>query len=177
MGISAGTLGFAPSGLVLVKKQTLSGTTTQVDNCFTTEFDSYKVVFSSLTSSTVDFITMRLVTGTTPNQTSNYYSSGLQVNTSGTVTGISGGGAISYWTTHVVSATTASGGSIDIYNPKQSVATSFVGQGVDTRTDGAPHRTGGGFFNGTTSFDGMWISTVNGTYTLGGTVRVYGYRN
>lgn len=164
-------------GLWLVKTQTLSGTSTQVENCFTSDFDSYRVVFSNLTSSTVDNLTIRLVAGTTPNQTANYNSSRIDVTLGGVVEGAASSGA-TYWVPHIVPNTVASGGSLDIFNPKLSAATSFSANGIDTRvTVGAPYRAGGGFFNGTNSFDGLWLSTLNGGYTMGGTVRVYGYRN
>ena len=163
-------------GLWLVKTQTLSGTSTQVENCFTSDFDSYRVVFSNLTTSTVDNLTIRLVAGTTPNQTANYYSSRIDVTLSGVVEGAASSGA-TYWVPHIVPNTVASGGSLDIFNPKLSVATTFSATGIDTRVGGAPYRAGGGFFNGTNSFDGLWLSTLNGSYTMGGTVRIYGYRN
>lgn len=165
-----------PPGLQLIKTQTLSGTTTQVDNCFVSNFDSYKVVFSNATSSTIDFITLRLVDGTTPDQSNNYYGSRFEVNLSGTTAAAASNG-VSYWIPQVVLGTTAAGGTIEIQNPQLAAATSFQGSGTDPRTTGAPLRIAGGYFNGTTQFEGLWISTLNGTYTLGGTVRVYGYRN
>lgn len=166
-----------PPGLVLIKTQTLSGTSTQVDSCFTTQFDSFKVVLSGLTSSTVDYLTFRLVTGTTPNQTSNYYSTAVEVNQSGTQTA-STRAAETFWLCSIVGSTTAAGGVIDVHNASSSTqATSFSAQGTDARTVGAFIRHGAGYFNGTTQFDGLWISTLNGTYTLSGTARVYGYRN
>ena len=167
-----------PPGLQLIKTQTIGSGVTSVTmtDVFSSEFSSYKIVFSNLTFSSVDFMTMRLVVGSTSNTTSNYYSSNLQVTTGGSVSGF-GVSAGSYWNAGVVGFTAASGGVIDIYNPQAAVATSFTSQGVDTRTDGAPHRTGSGFFNASTQFDGFWVSTVNGGYTMGGTIRVYGYRN
>lgn len=163
-------------GLWLVKTQTLSGTSTQINDCFSSNYQSYKVVFSNLTFSTESLMTLRLVAGTTPNQTNNYYASGLQVTPGGVVTGI-GAGPATYWHTAISASPVAGGTVLDIHNPNLTAATSFSGQGTDTRTNGAPHRTTGGFFDGTTSFAGLWVSTLNGGYTLGGTVRVYGYRN
>jgi hypothetical protein len=174
MGIS-NMLPVNNSGLQLIKTQTLSGTTTQVDNCFVPEYNSYKFVFSDVTFSTIDFMTMRLVDGTTPNTSSIYYSSGLQV--AGTAVTGYGDMAVSYWKNGIVGFTTPSGGVVDVYNPNLTVATNFTGHGVDTRTDGAPLRLSSGFHTATTQFEGAWFSTLNGGYTMGGTVRVYGYRN
>jgi len=155
---------------------TLSGTSTQLNNIFTSDYASYRLVFSNLTSSTVDFITARLVAGTTPNTSLVHFFSGLQVTTAGAVSGF-GGASQSFWNTQLVGFTNPSGGILDVYNPQTATVTSFTSQGVDTRTDGAPCRSGGGFHNSATSFQGLWLSTLNGGYTMGGTVRVYGYRN
>lgn len=165
-----------PPGLQLVATKTLSGTSTQVDSCFTTEFDSYRLVLSNFTFSTESLVTLRLVAGTTPNTDNSYYTAGFQVVTGGTLTGI-GSGPTTYFYTAASASPTASGLVVDIYNPKLSVGTGINLQGTDTRTNGAPYRASGGFFNGTNSFDGIWIGSLNGSYTLGGTVRVYGYRN
>lgn len=165
-------------GMWLVKTQSLSGVATQVNSCFNSDFSSYRVVFSNLTFSAIDLMTIRLVTGTTPNQTSNYYHSRLEIrNGDGVITGAGLNGS-SYFLPGVAGFTTAAGGTLDIYNPFSSTtATAYNATGVDTRTDGAAARFGGGFFNGTTSFDGLWISSLSGNRTLGGTVRIYGYRN
>jgi hypothetical protein len=165
-------------GMWLVKTQSISGTSTQINDCFTSDYQSYMVVVSGLTSSTVDFITARLVAGTSPDTTSNYYSSSLQVQNDGTVSGIGGAAGVSYWNTGLVGFTTAGGGTMAIFNPQSStLATAFNSQGIDTRTNGAPLRNGAGSFQATTSFQGLWLSTLNGGYTMSGTVRVYGYRN
>ena len=165
-------------GLWKIKSQTLSGTETTVTSCFTADYRAYRVVFSNLTFSAIDLMTLRLVVGTTPNQTSNYYSSRLEIrNSDGVVTGAGVAGG-SYWAPGTAGFTTASGGCIDIYNPySNTMATAFNSTGVDTRTDGAAARFGGGFFNGTTRFDGLWISNLAGNRTMGGTVTIYGYRD
>ena len=165
----------ANSGLVYVTKATLSGTSTQINNCFTSTYAAYRLVFTSLTFSTESLMTLRLVASSTPNQNNSYYASGLQVTPGGTVTGI-GSGPATYWHTAISASPTAGGTFLDIYNPQLTAGTAFDGMGVDTRTNGAPMRITGGFFDATTSFDGIWISTLNGGYTLGGTVTIYGYR-
>jgi hypothetical protein len=166
------------AGLWLIKTQSLSGVATQVNDCFNADFNSYRIVFSNLTFSAIDLMTLRLVTGTTPNISSNYYHSRLEIrNSDGAVTG-SGLNGSSYFLPGTAGFTTASGGTVDIYNPfDNTVATAYTSNGIDTRTDGAAARYGGGFFNGTTRFDGLWISNLSGSRTMGGTVRIYGYRN
>jgi len=165
-------------GLWLVKTQTLSGTATQVNDCFTADYNSYRIVFSNLTFSAIDLVTLRMVAGTTPDTSSNYYHSRLEIrNSDGAVTGAGLNGS-SYFLPGTAGFTTASGGTIDMYNPySNAFATAYNSNGVDTRTDGAAARYGGGFFNATTRFNGLWISSLSGSRTMGGTVSVYGYKN
>jgi hypothetical protein len=82
-----------------------------------------------------------------------------------------------FWNVGLVGHTNASGGFIKVYNPALAKPTSFTSQGVDARTDGAPLRSAGGNETSSTQYEGIWIGTLNGGYTLGGTVRIYGYRN
>jgi hypothetical protein len=163
-------------GLWEIGEYALSGTSTQIDNIFTSNYVNYRFVFDKLTISTVDFLTARLVDGTTPNTNNSYYFAGLQVTTGAVVSGL-GGGPLSYWSTQVVGFTTPAGGIIDLFNPAVASATSFTSQGIDTRTNGAPFRSGSGFHTDSTAFEGIWFGSLNGGYTLGGSVRVYGYRN
>jgi hypothetical protein len=167
-----------PTGLEFIKSQSLSGTETQVTNCFSATYSSYRVVFSNLKFSAIDLMTLRMVTGTTPNTTSNYYHSRLEIrNGDGVITGAGINGS-SYFLPGIAGFTTSSGGTVDIYNPyDDTAATAYNSTGIDTRTDGAAARFGGGFFNGTTRFDGLWISNLAGSRTMTGTVRIYGYRD
>jgi hypothetical protein len=163
-------------GLWKIGTFALGGTATQIDNVFTSDFDSYRIVFSNLTFSSADVVTLRLVDGVSPNVTSNYYSSRIGVGSTGTVLGAASA-AVSFWNANIVGTNTAaSGGSLDIYNPNLSVATAFQSVGLDARTGGDFWRASGGWFNGTTSFEGIWISNLNGSLTMAGNVSIYGYR-
>jgi hypothetical protein len=164
-----------PPGLVLVKTQAISDTSSTVTNCFTEEFDSYRVVISGFTSSTVDDMVIRFVTGSTPDASNLYYSARL-TSLSGTTSTPNAPATIGFpgW----VGNTVAAGAVMEIQNPfSNTLATSFMGQGMDTRTVGSFMRLGAGFFNANTRFDGLYVGSLNGSYTLGGTIRIYGYRN
>jgi hypothetical protein len=162
-------------GMWLVKSQTISGTATQVNDCFTGDYDSYKIVLSGISSSGVDDLTLRFATAGSVNTTSNYYSVRAAGASAFTVTNTVGA---SYAFNGLVGNTTSGGGTIEIQNPySNSLRTTFQSAGIDTRTNGSPMRLGAGFFDGNTRFDGIWISTLNGGLTMGGTIRIYGYRN
>jgi hypothetical protein len=164
-----------PTGLELVKTHTISGTSATVTSCFTANYDSYKIVISGLTSSTVDDLIIRFVTGSTPDASNLYYSARL---TSASATTSTNNAPATVGYPGLVGNTVAAGGVMEIQNPfSNTMATSFMGQGMDTRTVGSYMRLGAGFFNGTTRFDGLYLGSLNGSYTLGGTIRVYGYRN
>lgn len=162
-------------GLWLVKTHTISGTSATVTNCFNSNFDAYRIVISNFTSSSVDDVVIRFVNGSTPDSSNLYYSARL---TSSSTTTSTNNAPATIGYTGLVSNTVAGGGVMEIQNPYSNTqATSFMGQGMDTRTIGSYIRFGGGIFNATTRFDGIYFSTVNGSYTMGGTIRVYGYRN
>ncbi len=164
----------ANSGLVFVKQQTISGTGITIENCFNSNFDSYKVVITGLTSSTVDDVVLRFVTGSTPNTSNLYYSARLTSAASTTSTN-NAPATVGYC--GLVGNTVAAGGVLEIQSPYSNTQeTTFMGQGMDTRTGGSFIRFGAGFYNATTRFDGLFLGTFNGTYTMGGIVRVYGYR-
>lgn len=165
----------ANSGLVYVTNATLSGSAVQINNCFTSTYAAYRLVFTNLTFSAGDNLTVRLVAGTTPNTSLNYYSSRLSVNSAGGVVGAASY-AVDYWLPHVIGRTVAGGGIIDIYNPQLTVATQFQGGGSDSATTGDALRLAGGYFNGSTSFSGIWLSTLSGSASMAGLVTIYGYR-
>ena len=165
----------ANSGLVYVTSKTLSGSSAQIDSCFTSTYDAYRIIFTNLVFSAADSMTLRLVTGTTPDTSANYYSGRIGVGFAGTVNGAANA-AVSYWNPNIVGVTVAGGGNLEIFNPKNTAVTSFNSIGGDSRTTGDFYRAGGGYFNATTAFDGLWISTLSGSNTMTGTAVVYGYR-
>ena len=90
MGISAG-LGrdaLLP-GLVLVASKTFTTTSSaqQIDNCFTSQYDNYRVIYSGTGSTTGnDFVYCRMVDGTTADTVANYYVCGYNTSTGAAVT-------------------------------------------------------------------------------------------
>lgn len=155
---------------------TLSSTATQINSIFTSDYDNYRLVFSNVSISSADTMTLRLVAGTTPNTSFTYNATRFNVTSGAAFSGQVYAGA-NYWFFNTVgSPGVASSGTVEIYNPKSTAITNFNAVGSDPRAGGDWIRQSAGFFNATTSFDGIWISSLNGGLTLSGNVSVYGYR-
>jgi hypothetical protein len=155
-------------GLWLVSTTTV-GTgvaTVSVNNCFSANYNSYRVVWQSITASTGSNFNLQLngITG-------NVYSAGGSFTTYGSAT-LNGFGpaASSAWI--VGPANTFTAGSIDIYNPFNTLNKGFTGGGTSNSSQYAFN----GYANSTTSATGFSMIPSVGTIT-GGTIRVYGYRN
>jgi len=150
-----------------------TGSTVTLSNVFSADFNAYRLVFDNIkVASGTIFITAQLRAGSTTN-TAGYYDSRLEVTTGSAVTG-GAGVNVSGWTTTIVGdATYTSGAIVDIYNPFNTVQTTYNSQGVDSRTTGSPYRAGGGWHNSTTSFTSIVFTATTNFST--GTVVVYGY--
>jgi hypothetical protein len=174
--LSTGTAN--PPGLELIKAQTLSAVSNDITSVFSSSYDSYKIVVSNFSSgtSTVRTISMRMLSGTTPDTSSNYgwmyhfaYGSNLGGNSSSQ--GTTG------WELALASSRSGQLLTMEITNPFAAAATGLVYQSMTYQNDVTSYiiRQGGGGHNVATSYDGFRIYGV--TDSLSGTVRVYGYRN
>ena len=155
---------------------TFSGVTSvSLDGCFTSKYDNYKILISCKTGSSVDQMFMRLRTSNADNTTSNYYYSTFGLDSSAAAIALAKGDPQSYFRIGAT-ATDTSLTEITISEPFTSNKTSYSQNStLGSGTNEAHFEVGGGFFSGTTSFDGFtfYMSSL----TLTGTVRVYGYKN
>ena len=159
-------------GLVKVTDQSFSAASAvNVNNCFTTTYDNYRVIFSwNSASSSQDILRLR-ASGT--DATTNYYASGI----ASLVTS----NAVEYFprSNNATSVTVSLGTtsqkfiSLDLYNPAKSENTLFAGTHV--YATGAVGYVIGGAHLTASAYDGF--SLIAGTGNMTGTVRVYGYRN
>lgn len=167
----------ANAGLVYITSTTM-GTTTSVDNVFSSSYSHYRVILSA-NSTTNSAFTLRLRTGSGDNSTSNYrwVYFDQNISASGTAAPASQGG----WNqTEWYVSNSGNGGSntaiaqFDIWNPNAAVKTSYTLHTIFEWSDPSIYnRQGGGQFNGTTQFTGF---SILGTATVTGTITVYGYR-
>jgi len=165
----------ANSGLVYVASKTFTSTSSaqQIDNCFTSSFDQYRITYAGVGSTTgSDFIYMRLVDGTTPVTTALYYYGSTASNTGGPV-GAAWIGSQSQWKIGLIGDNVAQF-SMDLANPQTTAKTTAMTQYFDSATGDAYFGTYSCLYNAGTQFEGLYMYPGSGTWS--GTITVMGYR-
>lgn len=156
-------------GLWRVASVSFSGATINVNNCFTSDYDNYRIVIRALGSGALTTMFMQMRLSGTPANT-NYYQGGLF----GTAVG--GSGALNVnngtaWFINNTISTSPSNTVMDIYSPALAEQTNYTAQSSEAGnamwTIAGNHRTA-------TAYDGFTL-TVSGT-TITGSLQVYGYR-
>ena len=169
---STGLKWAAPSGgdLKLITRQAISATqTTNIDNIFTSTYKNYLVRFTG-THSNGDYQGIRFRSGGTTNSNSDYQNRYLR------------------WTDTPNSATQNSQTKVNlgangtalaviemiIYRPQETAITIWDNRVQGWNSTTSPEvRDYVGYFNATTSFDGLSLTADSGTFT--GTIWIYGY--
>ncbi len=161
------------SALTLISTTTLSGSTTNVDNVFTSTYENYLILVSMDNNNTIGAMTMQLRAGGSATASGYYY--GLrQIDWSGAVATAGNGSNVSSARIGTTFNGSPSPVTFTMFNPNRALRTTFQGLtlGADTGASGSQMYFGG-FQDSTTQFDGF--SVVGGSQT--GKVRVYGYSN
>jgi hypothetical protein len=167
--IDATVFGLGSAGLTLVTTSTFTTqSSVSINNCFSTTYESYLIV-SSLKSSSLLDINLRLRVSAT-DSTTGYYGRELQ-NLGGTVytkTNASEG----YF---AICGTNAYLITTPIINPFNAIPTSWSSYAIGGSGGGAPYVVqSGNSHDVNTSYTGFTILPTSGT--ISGTVRVYGYK-
>ena len=159
-------------GLTLITSTAFSGATSvAVDNCFTSTYANYLIqIVTTSGSGGAAEIQMRFRTGGTENSASSYYNSGAAYTYAGGADAAAQNPAT--YAFNLRSAGSEWCGTLDIFNPQATQKTWWLGQYADTAQNG--YR--GGYFNNTTSFDGIQFLNSGGT-NIAGTIRIYGVAN
>ncbi len=160
----------ASSALNLVTKQSISATqTTNIDNIFTSTYKNYLVRFTG-THSNGDYQGIRFRSGGTTNSNSDYQNRYLR------------------WTDTPNSATQNSQNKVNlgangtavaviemiVYRPQETAITIWDNRVQGWNSTTTPEvRDYVGYFNATTSFDGLSLTADSGTFT--GTIWIYGF--
>lgn len=157
-------------GLWEIKSQTIGSAVSSVTvtGAFSADYDSYRIIVSGGSASTLMNLNMTLgstVTG--------YYLGGQSITYAGVSTAVSGTNVASW----VIGASDTNGHSLicDLSNPFLADQTIVYGSYVVPTTTSAM-QVHAGFLNNTTSYTAFTLTTSSGTIT-GGTIKVYGYRN
>ncbi len=165
----------ANSGLVYVASKTWTSTSAaqQIDSCFTSTYDNYRIVFYAAGSTTGnDFVNFRLVDGTSPVTTGIYYYGSIASNTGGAPGG-SYVGSQTQWRVGLI-GDNASQFSFDLCNPQAAAKTIGVSTFFSSATNDAYFGSYSVLVNNTTQYEGLTVYPGSGTWA--GTITVYGYR-
>jgi hypothetical protein len=165
-------------GMVLVNKTDFSTVSSvSVNNCFTSSYDSYRVVVRvSAASGTDAYLRVRLRANGTDNSTaSSYYQTSLYSGGS-SASGNSGTGD-TFGLGVATSAYAPSGGySYDFFSPAIAAPTVINGHSFYTMSAGARYlELADVYHNVSSAFDGFTFYPSTGNVT--GSIRVYGMRN
>ena len=163
----------APAGgLALVTSETISGSSISVNNCFTSDYANYRIIFRSTTTSN-GAIVMRLRASGVDDSSSNYYIQRLDA----------------YSTTTAPSRTTATNNfgpttlisgeqatfAMDVFSPQLASSTIFQTFAFYRADSAAPEiQIRMASFATSSVFDGFTISQAG---TMSGILRVYGYKD
>lgn len=149
-----------------------AASTLSVNNCFTTTYDNYLLIWTGYGSADV-WMSMRLRASGADNTASNYDRQNLTWQS----TSITGARvtATTEWTLIGGNTTAADSATmLHVFSPKLATRTSMRGTTTYNSSGGYGAESLCGF-TATTQFDGFTLYPTSGTIT--GTVRVYGYQN
>jgi hypothetical protein len=158
-----------PSGLVLVKSQTIGSavSTVTVSDVFSSEFDNYKVVFGA-TDASLDDQAGLLTFGST---STGYYGSLVYDKYDGSASTIRRNNSSSIYA-GITDSTNATNFQFDVFSPNLAQRTTVSGMGFGYSLS----FWFGGMVANSTQYTAFTWAPSSGTVT-GGTIRVYGYRN
>ena len=154
---------------------TFSGASSvSLNNCFSSTYDSYKVMVTLTAASTAAGLQPRFRASGTDSSASYYNAHSYIVSGSGTLT-VQQDANISSMSIGDYSSTSQTIAVLDIFNVFAASVTPFNYQVGMSYSTASRSFVGSGIHNVSTSYDGITIRPSTGTIT--GTVRVYGYKN
>jgi hypothetical protein len=163
-------------GLTFISRATVTSGASSVfiDNVFSADFDSYKIMISNL-GSNVDSGLLLAIGANASGYYGNQMSTAPYATVSGTVAFTNQNATTSYGTGIIASATSKSGGYIDLQNPFLATTTTLQSFGSDPRPSGFSMRFSAGYHSVASSFTGFTAAFTGATFTTA-TFAVYGYR-
>jgi hypothetical protein len=164
-----------PPALQLVASgSATSGSSVSINNCFTTDYDTYLIILEDVRTTTAQGWTFRLRAAGTDTAGTNYYNVRRgYIYTSDTpqIQRVDAGANIDL---PCISDTNSASCVIHVSQPKKARVTDVSAKGLDSRTGGYGLFDSGGILNDTTQYDGF--SVLNAGTIVNINVTVYGYR-
>lgn len=166
----------ANSGLVYVTSKTWTTTSSaqQIDGCFTSTYDSYRIIFTGTGSATtITNMSCKMTSGGTP--ATGIYAFLVQWSTvANTPYSYWTGGGAANWEVSWIGNEPPNSFTVDLHNPKKASPTTGNATGYGW---GSSQVVAGQFYlfcGNSNQYDGIWFSPTSGTWS--GTITVYGYR-
>lgn len=171
-----------PVGMELVASTTFTNSNNMLMNgCFTTSFDNYLITLNLTAFSAATTVFMRLANGASVDASGIYlYGGFISYMGSGILTAVNNGGASTDWPIGTQEGAYGYGTTplkIEIMQPRLAYRTAFFSSAFQPVNPLPYYRHIGGLTSNTTAYDGFTIIPNNNSYSLSGTIRVYGYRN
>jgi len=165
-------------GLQRITSQSFSSVSAvNVNNCFTTGYDAYRVVVWLTALSTAQEIFMKWRNAGSDLSASSYLSNNLGLSDGGTSATRAFAGGSSGMSLGYTSGSHTFASTIDVFDPAVTERPIILGitQGQLVSAGGFASWRIGGKYNAAATADGMSIITSTGTMT--GTLRIYGYKD
>jgi hypothetical protein len=164
----------ANGGLVYITQASwASGGTVSVNNCFTSTYSAYRLIVRNAKHATTDVnILLRLRASGTDASAAYYWARNGR--TWANTDASDAGSNVSEIRTGTANLTNAGSFAMDVIDPQKANVTTVTFQAAFGSTAGEA-RTGSGFLNNTTAYDGFSLIANSGNFTAL-TVFVYGYR-
>ena len=163
-------------GLWKITSVNLSGTVTNIANCFTSSFTNYRIMVNFTSISANQFVYLQFSNGGVVDANANYVYATNVVNGVGATASMSSTTNTGIILGYGGTANTNAASTLDVFQPKVLGRTYGHSQRWEYDSANFVARTGGFLKDQITSFDGFAIG-VGGANTLGGTIQVFGYRN
>ena len=159
------------TGLVLLNTTNFtSANTIDLLSLFNSSYTNYQINVDITSASATDSLFLYFLSGSTP-ASGSYWHAFTGFNYSGGASNISGNGVSYGHTGFNFTATSYTAFSLNIFNPNVAQKTKWFGTGIYDDSG----RAGGGFNNQSTAYDGIRF-VANGSKTITGTIKVYGYK-
>jgi hypothetical protein len=163
----------ANSGLVYVTSTTIGSAVTSVtvSNCFSSTYDSYRVIITGGVGSQAAGCTLKLGSTAT-----GYYTGGIGLSYAGATTTGNGNNSAFFVLAGLVT-TDSIIADFELYGPNLAKRTYYKTAYIyGAPAGGGDVMHGGGYLNDTTAYTAFTFGPTAGTTMTGGTVTVYGYR-
>lgn len=159
----------ANSGLVYITAGTFGSGGIDVNNCFSSTYDGYRIVITGVVASTANYMVWKLRASGSVSSTGYYYGGAYRLFVGGA--GDEAGANQAQWPAMSYNNAVPSFAYIDIWRPFLAATTSVsvLKQNYDAGV------FMGGYHSVASSYDGFSLSPAGGTFSSGAVV-VYGYR-